>query len=289
MNIKSLIKEMRPTHYLKNIIILIPMFFGGKLFEFDLSILIKILSFCLLSSAVYIINDLFDYKNDIKHPIKKQRPIAAGELSKKAAIICSIVLIAISFAINIIFYDIKAIVLLVLYLLLNILYSFKLKEIPVLDICILVSGYLIRLIYGSVITGVVISNWLYLLILALSFFMVIGKRRNELLDKNLENTRPLKHKYPQGFLESSIYVFMALSIIFYALWAIDPNITNLYANYIYLLYSTIFVVFAIFLRYIFVIKGDSSGDPVDVILHDIPLLLLSALYAFIMFICIYIK
>ena len=119
--------------------------------------------------------------------------------------------------------------------------------------------------------------------------MVIGKRRNELLDKNLENTRPLKHKYPQGFLESSIYVFMALSIIFYALWAIDPNITTLYANYIYLLYSTIFVVYAIFLRYIFVIKGDSSGDPVDVILHDIPLLLLSALYAFIMFICIYIK
>lgn len=162
---------MRIHHYIKNLLIFAALVFSGQFFQRGkfLSGLLGFCSFCMISSVVYIINDIRDREKDRLHPIKCQRPIASRAISVKNAILFSVILFLGGVACNIGIYHISSSLLILLYLVLNLAYSFGCKNLPIVDISILVAGFLIRVMYGAVIIGLNVSNWLYLTVMAADF------------------------------------------------------------------------------------------------------------------------
>ena len=271
---------MRVHHYIKNILILCPLFFSRELYNFFLlrTTIISMFSFCLLSSCVYIFNDMRDLGADRQHSEKKKRPLASGVISVHNAAVLLAVLLFFSFAL--IFLVSENVVLAVgvstVYLAMNIVYSLGLKNVPILDIAILAFGFLLRVIFGSAVTGIEISNWLYLTVLSLSFYLGLGKRRNE-LTRQKGNSRKVLEYYNYNFCDKNMYLCMALALTFYSLWCIDPiTISNSSGKS---LLFTVPIALIILMKYSLNIEGASEGDPVDVLLSDKILLLLVGIYA----------
>lgn len=277
---------MRIKHYLKNGLIFLPLIFNSQLFEIKplLMTFYGFISFCLISSAVYVINDIKDVEKDRMHKIKKNRPIASGAISIKEAILLFIVLTISSLCINIfIIKEFSSILLISLYLILNIMYSLGLKNIPIIDVVILVSGFVIRVIYGASITSIEISKWLYLTVMSGSFFMGFGKRRNEIIKQGNDSRAVLKY-YTKDYLDKFMYACLVLTLMFYSLWSVDTTTTAKFGeNMIY----TIPLVMIIFMKYCLDIEGDSYGDPVDVITSDKVLMCMVGVLAISMYILIY--
>ena len=263
------IKLMRPHHYLKNGLIVVPLVCAHMLFDLNswLVALLGIVSFCFLSSAVYIINDLKDIKKDINHPKKCHRPLASGVVSIPEAIILMVVCLGLCALFNFLTKaNYLSWIFLGCYLIVNIGYSLGLKRIPILDILLLSSGFFIRLYYGSVIVDVEVSNWLYLTVVMFSFYFGLGKRRNELQQLKEEDTRDVLKSYNYLFLDKLMYVCMAVGIVFYSLWCVDPLTVVALNNR--LIWTIPFLV-AIVMKYSLDIEGGSSdGDPIEVVLHD---------------------
>lgn len=292
---KNIIKLIRPKHYIKNFLIFLPLFFSGELNNINkVSVsLLGFISFCLLASVVYVINDLKDIENDKLNPTKKDRPLASGKIKKKEAIIISLILLLLMCFINIVNLKLEyisknqfilSISLEILYLVLNILYSFGLKNVPIVDIVILASGFIIRIVYGAVITQIEISNWMYLTVMSGAFYLGLGKRRNEVI-KQGDKARKVLKKYNKEFLDKYMYVCLTLSIVFYGLWTIDgKNLVRFGNNY---MIWTIPLLMIILMKYSLIIEGDSYGDPVDIILKDKFLLSLILLFAIIIIILLY--
>ena len=277
--IKSYIKLMRPKHYIKNFLILLPLIFSKSFFYTD-KLIIAIWGmgiFCLISSIVYIINDIKDVEKDRNHPIKKNRPIANGDIKIKEAVGCACTIFIITIFITIACYIkysipiVSVTLYLMLYIILNIAYSFGLKNKPIVDIVILVSGFLIRILFGGTIIQVEISNWLYLTIISGAFYMSFGKRRNELLKHDKSNTRNVLKFYTKEFLDKNMNMFLGLTICFYALWAMNND--NVFMIW------TVPLVMITILKYSYHIeKNESEGDPVNIILNEKWLILMSLIY-----------
>ena len=287
--IKNYFKLLRVNHYLKNFLVLLPLVFSSELLNLSKlkTTVLGFIAFCLTASIVYIINDLKDIENDKKHPVKKNRPFASGKVSKVEGIIILIVLTLIVLGLSyfIGFEHWIALLLLGVYLLLNVFYSFGLKNVPIVDIVILVSGFLIRVVYGAQIIDLTVSNWMYLTVISASFYMGLGKRRNEIIKQGDKSRKVLKY-YTKEFLDKNMYVFLGLCIVFYALWAVDPTTINKLGNN--LMIWTVPFIMVILMKYSLNVEGNSFGDPVDVILHDKSLLAIGAIYALTMFGIIYI-
>lgn len=280
--IKNYLKLMRCKHYIKNILIFLPLVFSKSLLNVTscIRVLMGTLAFCFIASIVYIINDIQDVEADRKHEKKKFRPIASGKVSVKEGYILVAVLFIISMIINIVLFkkEIEGYFWILLYLILNILYSKKLKHIAIVDIVILAFGFVIRVFYGASIINVEVSKWLYLTILSFSFYMGLGKRRNEFI-KLGPNGRKVLQYYNKSFLDNNMYVCLGLTIVFYALWCLDVNISNII--------WTVPIIMIILMDYSLIIEGDSLGDPVDVVMDNKGLSLLILCYAIIMFGMIY--
>ena len=286
--LKNILKLMRIKHYLKNGLIFLPLIFNSQLFEKEplLMTFYGFISFCLISSAVYVINDIKDVEKDRMHKIKKNRPIASGAISIKEAILLFIVLTIFSLSINIfIIKKFSSILLISLYLILNIMYSLGLKNIPIIDVVILVSGFVIRVIYGASIMSIEISKWLYLTVMSGSFFMGFGKRRNEIIKQGNDSRAVLKY-YTKDYLDKFMYACLVLTLMFYSLWSVDTSTTAKFGeNMIY----TIPLVMIIFMKYCLDIEGNSYGDPVDVITSDKILMCMVGILATSMYILIYVR
>lgn len=285
----SYIKLLRPHHYIKNILVLLPLIFSNNLLNLNKlsSTLLGFISFCLISSTVYIINDIRDIEKDKNHPVKKNRPIASGEISIYKAIVISVILFCLSiFCTSIACFENRQILLmplvyLMLYLILNIAYSFGLKNKPIIDIVILVSGFLIRLLYGGAIISIDISGWLYLTIISISFYLGLGKRRNELVRHGKNETRNVLKYYTKDFLDKNMNISLTLAICFYALWAMN------YENKLMLWSVPIVMIMA--MKYSYDIEcTETEGDPVNILLKDKFIVLLGLLYTIIMFYIIYV-
>jgi decaprenyl-phosphate phosphoribosyltransferase len=267
MNYQAYLKLMRPKHYLKNVLIFVPLVFSGLLFTDDylLRSIFSFLAFSMVASAVYIFNDIVDKDYDKKHPTKKNRPIAAGKVSVRSAAILLVVLLGVAT----IFQSVAGFTAAGVGLL---GYSLGLKHLPIIDVAILSFGFVIRVLYGGYSVDIDISMWLYLAILALSFYLGLGKRRNE-IRQNGHETRKVNKFYNQEFLDKNMYVCLGLAIVYYSLWAIDPSQKH---DYIYL---TIPVVIMITMAYSLAVESSKSeGDPVNVILGNKTLILLSLVY-----------
>ncbi|MBO4212788.1 MAG: prenyltransferase, partial [Clostridia bacterium] len=170
------------------------------------------------------------------------------------------------------------------YLLINICYSAGLKNVPLLDVAILSAGFLMRVMFGAAVTGIIISNWLYLTIIAISFYFGLGKRRNELLKQKGDETRKVLQFYSANFLDKNMYVCLALGIVFYSLWCVDSVTVEKLGNIIW----TIPCILLIFMKYSLTIERDSDGDPVEVLLHDKILLIMTAIFCVALALVIYV-
>ena len=282
------LKLLRVKHYIKNFLILLPLIFNKSITNIDKLIMTMVgfISFCLISSSIYIINDINDVEKDRKHPVKKNRPIANGSISITKARVISIVLVILSLSIIIAlnmlykFNIVSSLGYLILYFGLNIIYSLGLKDVPIVDISILASGFLIRVLFGGAISNVIVSSWLYLTIISMSFYLGLGKRRNELKKHKSSKTRAVLKFYNRDFLDNNMYIFSAVSLVFYSLWAQSYNNQ--------LLLWTIPIVMIIVMKYNLDIESsDSEGDPVNVLLHDKSIFILGIIYMLIIFLALY--
>ena len=284
---KNILKLLRVKHYIKNSLIFVPFVFSTSLNTSKLLFcFVGFWAFSLISSCIYIINDIKDIENDRLHPKKKNRPIASGIVSVKTgikiALFCFIISIGAILTI-ILRCGIKysSLIWLLTYFLLNLLYTSGFKNIPILDIIILMSGFLIRILFGAVLADTFVSSWLYLTVMSGAFYLALGKRRNEILKTEIVGeTRKVLEAYNRNFLDKFMYVCLAMANIFYALWAKEyPK------RYMIL---TVPLVVIISMQYSLDVEGDSDGDPIEVVLSDKKLLILLVLLILIISIILFV-
>lgn len=288
---RKYLKLIRVKHWLKNILIFLPIFFSINILNLNylkISFLAFII-FCLSSSIVYIINDIKDIEKDKNHPIKKYRPLASGKVTKNKAFIILIVLIIINLLLMTYLYininSVLVYLIPIIYIIINIMYSFILKDIPIIDVGVIVLGFVLRVMYGGITTNIEVSKYLYLMIIFGAFFLAFGKRRNEIL-KNGSKSRRSLNIYNKEFLDKNMYVMLGLAIVSYTLWCVDKDtITRVGNDY---LFWTIPLVMIILQLYSLNIEGNSHGDPIEVFLSDKKLIVMSIIYTIVMTILIYI-
>lgn len=274
MKIKCYIRMLRVKHYIKNFLLFLPIVFGGALLDIEIMArgAIAFLVFSFMSSVVYIINDIKDLEKDKLHEKKKHRPIASGMINIKEAQIAALMLFVLCVVIKLLCFGrtISTWTVLIGYLLVNMAYSvWGCKKVPLLDVVLLVLGFVFRVYYGAIISGFEVSQWLYLVIVSGAFYMGFGKRRNELI-KNNDSTREVLRYYNQAFLDKSMYSCMTLAIMFYSLWCLEQYRGEI-KNYL----ITIPILMIILFKYSLNVESQmKDGDPIEVILSDRILILL---------------
>lgn len=276
-----LLKSLRPNQWIKNAFVLAALVFSKHLF--DQSYVIRsgtaFVLFCLLSGAVYILNDILDLENDRLHPKKRYRPITSGKLGVRSAIAAALIIglfvFWLGFWLN---YQFGWVLL--TYGVINLSYSFHLKNVVILDVLIISTGFLLRAIGGAFVIDVEISSWFILCTMLLSLFLGFGKRRAELilLDNAVGHRRILKDYTPQ-FLDQTIAVVTASTLVTYALYTMSPEVIkkleteNLNLTIPFVLYGL--------LRYLFLIYNKKQGDnPSSTVLNDPSLLITGILWIF---------
>jgi len=277
---KAYIKLLRPKHYIKNVLIFVPAFFAGDIFKIETisALLPAFVAFSLTSSLIYIVNDIRDVEKDRLHEVKRNRPIASGKVSVRNAVILGVFTGALALIIQVAAVQGHwswAFLYLGCYLLINFAYSFGLKNVPIVDICILAAGFVIRLIYGASITDTPISQWLFLTVMVFSLYLGLGKRRNEIDRQRGGDTRTVLKHYTYTFLDKNMHMCLTLGLVFYSLWTV--NMSNGFLNDNGLIW-TVPLVLMITMKYGLIIEGNSFGDPVDVLFSDYVLLILIILY-----------
>ncbi len=270
----SIIKLIRVRQWIKNLLILFPLFFSNNLFNTHLLIraLITLFLFSLLCSTVYIINDIKDRNKDKNHPKKRYRPIANNEISIKAALLISFSFLFISLLGCYFILGTNTVIFFIVYLILNLLYTISLKQIVLWDIIVLSLFYILRVYIGGVSINIDISPWLATTTFFVSLFLSSGKRYTELL--RLGNTsRDVLSKYKKEFLIFVLYLSSLLSITFYSLFSISKST--------YYEFSIILVVIGFLIYFMKLYDNKIEEDPSLLILKDkqlIGILLIWVLY-----------
>lgn len=267
----GLIKTMRPRQWTKNIFVFAALVFDDKLFDVP-SLLATVAAFvllCLMSSAVYLMNDLADIESDREHPVKRLRPLPAGELSPSIARSFAVVFGAGSLLAGFLLSEWLGTVLLT-YLVIQIAYTFRLKHVVLLDVMIVAVGFVLRVAAGAaVITVQRFSPWLYVCMFLLALFMALGKRRHELvlLGVDAGNHRAILDEYSMDLIDRLIGIVTTSAIVAYSLYTFLAE--GLPPNHVMML-TIPFVVYAVF-RYLYLIhvRGE-GGIPEEILLRDRP-------------------
>lgn len=276
---KKFLALLRVSHYVKNLIIFLPAMLTFQLKDFNVLFnhLKSFAIFSLTASIIYIINDIKDLDSDRRHTLKRLRPLASGQISiRQAEIVIAVLACVIAFLWSSSGFAGKFVIWPLVYFILNVMYSFGLKNVPLLDVAILSACYVIRLWYGAAVSSSYVSNWMSLTMMSASLFMGFGKRRNEFIQHGKETRRSL-NGYSEKFLDKSLQISLTSAIVFYALMCADNNTAIMQAG-INLLW-TVPVVTVICLRYLMLVEGDNcDGDPTSIILHDKILSVLCSVY-----------
>ncbi len=271
--IKDLIKLSRPKQWLKNGFVMAPLVFAGEAGNLQkvATALAATAIFCLLSSSVYIFNDLTDRESDKKHPLKKTRPLASGKISPTVAVsfMCVLLIAAFIWASQI---GYQLVTIAAIFLVLNTLYSIFLKHIVILDAMSVAISFVLRAFGGAVAIAVTASPWMMINTFFLALFLTFGKRRHELVllnDKAVEHRRILG-EYSPHLLDQLIAVTTPAVVIMYMLYTFSPETQQkLGTHYLYL--TIPFVAYGIF-RYLFLIHAKEKGEPTTILVSDLPLI-----------------
>jgi decaprenyl-phosphate phosphoribosyltransferase len=290
---KYYIKLLRPKDWAKNTFLLIPAFFAGDHFNSSRipNIVAGFIAFCFFASSIYIINDYRDIEDDRKHPVKSKRPLASGKVAKSAAIIICFILLILG-----IFLGYSAdqtllfLFILAIYFMINLAYSFGLKNIAILDILILSAGFVLRVKGGAVISKVDTSDWLIIMTFLLSMFMAIAKRRDDLLLKSTTGTdmRKSMSGYNLDFLNTMLGLSSAIIIVAYINYTVSPQ-TILRLGTYRLYYSALFVIAGLmrYLQITFVLK--KSGSPTEILYKDRFIQVTLALWVISIYVILYLR
>jgi 4-hydroxybenzoate polyprenyltransferase len=261
---------LRPHQWVKNTFIFLPLFFGSRLADMGAlkNTAIAFLAFCAGASAVYIFNDYIDAEDDRRHPRNRTRPLASGAVGEKNALVLMSVLAAAG-AITFLVLDRTAFLLLGSYILLNVLYTIRLKHVPILDVVLISSGFVIRIFIGSSVSGVALSMWIVIMTFLLALFLALAKRRNDLQIylQTGEKTRKSVDGYNLEFLNASMMIMASVVIVSYLLYTVSPDVqAKMHTDKLYL--TAFFVVLGI-LRYLQIaIVENNSGSPSAILLQD---------------------
>lgn len=270
----ELIKLMRPSHWVKNLFVFLPVFFGHQMTNPDalLAAAIACVAFCLAASAVYCLNDIIDVEADRRHPVKRKRPIASGSVSVVSAYIVMTALAMASIAIPLLLdapvcYTTMAVI--AAYLVMDMAYCLRLKQYAIIDVCLLSLGFVLRILAGGTATGIVISHWLVMMTFLLTLFLGIAKRRDDVLRMNATGipTRQNTTRYNLTFVNNALNITGAVMLVCYIMYTVSAEVIENFGNpYLYL--TTIFVILGL-LRYIqLAVVDERTGDPTKVLLHD---------------------
>ncbi len=253
---------LRIPQWIKNSFLFIPIFFAGELFSPDklLNVLLGAISFSLVASSIYILNDIRDIESDKKHPEKKFRPIPAGKVTVPVAtfvmILCALAGFGLSWFLN-------------PYFILNLAYSMGLKRISILDLMIVATGFVLRVLAGGVVADVPISHWLIIMIFLLSLFIVLAKRRDDILEFNKSGValRSSIENYNLDFIHSLLTMLSGIIVVSYLMYTISPEISERFGTD-HLYFTTVFVIAGVF-RYIQItLVENKSGSPTRILYTD---------------------
>ena len=266
----NIIKLIRVRQWVKNLFVFIPAFFAGLLFDPQsiLGLIKGFFCFCLVASSIYVINDYRDIEADRNHPKKKFRPLAAGTVKVSTALIVMVIFLTagliLSYSVNLNFF-----LIILLYLAINIGYSLGLKNVSILDIMVVASGFLLRTVAGGVIISVPLSKWLLIMIFLLALFLALAKRLDDFLisEKDGRISRKGVKNYNLNFIYSGITMIAGVIIVSYIMYTIsDEVIERMHTEHLY--FTVVFVVAGI-MRYLQItLVENQSGSPTRVLFTD---------------------
>ena len=293
MKLFKFLRLIRVHQWIKNVFVFVPLLFSLHLFNRDyfITTLLAFLVFCLASSAIYVINDLVDIGSDRAHPVKRSRPLPSGAISKTAAIITASVLLVLVFWLMM-YFNREFIILVIAFVVLNVLYSFWLKNLVLLDVFSIAAGFSIRVLAGAFVIQVPISSWLLLTTMFISLFLGVMKRRSELVlvsdkFKNQPDSNELSEKhsrkvlaqYSLNFADQLATVAATGVIVCYALYTVAPRTVSVFQTE-RLIYTTPFVVFGIFRFMYLEYMSGKAENTTKTLATDLPMIINLLAYAF---------
>ena len=288
--VRNYIRLMRPKQWIKNFFVFAPLIFAKELFSPDplLAALRAFVAFCLTASAVYILNDISDVEADRLHPEKKHRPIASGAVPAAHGYILAFFLLA-AVILIVLGMNRRFLLLLGFYFFLNLAYSFRLKEVVLLDVFTVASGFMLRVLGGAYAIDVRVSSWIVLCTLFISLFLGFAKRRGELImnqDLGIASRRKVLLRYSVSFLDQMLTITAAGAVISYALYTVAPRTLEIYGTD-KMIYTTVFVLYGVF-RYLHIIhSGTSTENPTNTVTSDVTILITGILWIIACIVLIY--
>jgi len=289
--LKALLRSMRPKQWTKNIFILAALVFDRKLANSTAFVhtVVTFVAFCLVSGAVYLINDLVDIEKDRQHPTKRHRPLPSGQLDPRVAMVAAVVIPLVCVPAALLF-DRSMGLVLVSYLALQILYSFYLKKLVIIDVMAIAAGFVLRVAAGVVVIEVErFSPWLYVCMTLLALFLGFGKRRHELftLQANANNHRASLEHYSLELIDQMSVMVTSAAVMAYSLYTFSaPNLPQFKGQPLMML-TIPFVLYGLFrYQYLIHVKKE-GGTPEEIVLRDLPLIVDLALYGIAVLILMY--
>ncbi|WP_302953510.1 decaprenyl-phosphate phosphoribosyltransferase [uncultured Prevotella sp.] len=271
----NLLKLIRPHQWLKNVFVMIPMFFGGSLLDpSDIrASVVTFFAFSFIASSVYCFNDIIDVEADRRHPVKCKRPIASGAISIRSAWALMALMFLLSVGtvclLDTYTHVINVGLVILIYYILNILYCSKLKQYAIVDVCIIAFGFVLRVLAGGFATDIALSKWLVLMTFLLTLFLSFAKRRDDVLRMNETGEPPRKNtiRYNLTFINQAITITASVTLVCYIMYTVSPEVVNrFHSDLLYL--TSVFVLLGL-LRYIQITVVDKrSGDPTKMMLRD---------------------
>lgn len=292
----NILKLIRPHQWLKNVFVLIPMFFGGSLLDPEdiRASLLTFLAYSFVASSVYCFNDINDVEADRRHPVKCKRPLASGAVSMGTAWMLMALMFILAALMTALLGDrghiLKVGGVLLFYYILNICYCAKLKQYAIVDVCIVAFGFVLRVLAGGFATDITLSKWLVLMTFLLTLFLSFAKRRDDVLRMNETGEPPRKNtiRYNLTFINQAITITASVTLVCYIMYTVSPEVVaRLGSDLLYL--TSVFVLLGL-LRYMQITVVDKkSGDPTKIMLRDRFTQLVVMLWALTFLILIYIK
>lgn len=283
--ISLVLREMRVHQWTKNLLVYSALLFGGQIFNYKKfwQVFCIFVSFCLVSSGIYFLNDIFDIENDKADPIKHNRPIASGELSVSKGLFCSSLLTIIGIVISSTI-SLLCLIMVSTYLFINIFYTVKLKRVVIIDVMIVAYGFVVRAVTGAFAADIRMTTWFLLCVMFISLFLALGKRRYELIEfqhGKINKARDVLKYYTIDLIDQMMTIVTSAMIICYALFTMDNSTENNLAMTI----TIPLVLYGVF-YYLYVVRvKNGGGAPDEALYKEKPILFTVALYViFVMFI-----
>lgn len=290
---KDIIKIMRPKQWIKNGFVFVPAFFAGSIADVNdiLASVITFFAFSLAASSVYCLNDIIDVEADRRHPVKCLRPIASGAVTVSGAGRLMGILLVVSASLLMLLgtgrWAVGGVIL--FYVLLNVAYCVWLKQFAIVDVCIIATGFVLRLLAGGFATDVVLSKWIVLMTFLLTLFLSFAKRRDDVIRMNETGEPPRKNtvRYNLTFINQAVTITATVTLVCYIMYTVSPDVgERVHTPYLYL--TTVFVILGL-LRYLQItVVDEKSGEPTKVMLRDRFMQAAVLLWALSFFVIIYI-